>query len=159
MQGDQAPFRWVYLPRTSGGAVNAHALWAGPRESTQQRPSPTSSVLFTSQVNPFLPPWQRVERDLKGREAVVFQIFWKREKFLFYGKGEDLQRGFLLHRNSLLESKPSSRLTVDWQLCDFSGVLKWKVSLQSSPRMVGERRRTYPALGCCHIPIPWTFLE
>lgn len=49
MQGGQAPFRWLYLPRTSGGAVNAHALWAGPRESTQQRPSPTSSVLVWTQ--------------------------------------------------------------------------------------------------------------
>lgn len=120
------------------------------------------SVLFITQVNPLLPPWQHVERDLKGREAVVFQIFWKREKFLFYGKGEGLQRGFLLHRNSLLESKPSSGLTVDWQdwqLCDFPGVLKRKLSPQSSPRMVGERRRTYPALGCCDIPIPWTLLE
>ena len=30
--------------------------------------------------------------------------------------GKDLQRRFLLYRSNLLESKPSSRLTVDWQL-------------------------------------------
>lgn len=105
----------------------------------RKRPSPTSSIRVSiSQVKPFLPAWTEMERDRKGREAVIFRTFQKREMFLFSGKGRDLQRGFPLYRNNSPESKPSSRFTVGWRGCDFSGVLKKKLPPQSSLRMVGR---------------------
>lgn len=48
-------------------------------------PSASFAPFSISWVKPFLALWQGAEKDLKGGEPVVFQVFWKNEKFLFYG--------------------------------------------------------------------------